>query len=204
MYNIKKVYFFVHFLFLFFWGFQKSSCIYPGNNYIYELLKLGIFDKNTMKIKKEIYENIDKTHQIFSSCKTCIKLIQLLTKIIQNKKEHYIDIAIEETLETNLCKPQLWKQYFNYDELLYNEYVIDNCAYTHKLVKDHIEDNIYKLYKNEKLFYEHVCEKIHHICKKAIEEAQNTSNNSLKTKLMYDLYSKYLVDHVKFTHFEIF
>ncbi|CAD2109040.1 conserved Plasmodium protein, unknown function [Plasmodium vinckei] len=195
MYNNKKVYLFVHFLFLIFVSFQTSSCIYPGNNYISELLKLGIFDKNTMKIKNEIYESIDKTHQIFSSCKTCIKLIQLLTKIIKNKKENYIDIAIEETLEINLCNPQLWKQYFNYDELLYNEYVVDNCKYTYKLVKEHIEDNIYKLYKNEKLFYEHVCEKIHHICKKAIEEAQNNSNNSFKIKLMYDLYSQYLIDH---------
>ncbi|SCN61602.1 conserved Plasmodium protein, unknown function [Plasmodium chabaudi chabaudi] len=195
MHNIKKVYFFSHFLFLLFGSFQKSSCIYPGNNYISELFKLGIFDKNTMKIKNEIYENIDKTHQIFSSCKTCIKLIQLLIKIIKNKKENYIDIAIEEALEINLCNPQLWKQYFNYDELLYNEYVVDNCKYTHKLVKEHIEDSIYKLYKNEKLFYQHVCEQIHDICKKAIEEAQNSSNNSFKIKLMYDLYSQYLVEH---------
>ncbi|SCO92938.1 conserved Plasmodium protein, unknown function [Plasmodium malariae] len=175
------------------------NCINVGKDYFTDLLKIGIFDNSTRKIKKEIYENINKTHNTYSACKTCIKLVQLLTRIIKKKKETYVDIAIEDTLELNLCNSELWKKYFNYDELLYNEYAIEHCEYTLRIIKDSIELHIYQLYKNEELFYVKVCTNIHHICKMAINEEKTRLSSYTKVKFIYELYSKYLTEEEGFS-----
>ncbi|CRH00685.1 conserved Plasmodium protein, unknown function [Plasmodium relictum] len=192
------------FLFSFFliFRFNKIISINIENDYISDLLKIGIFDKNTPTIKKEIYDQINKVHNTFSSCKTCIKLIQLLCKIIKDKKEKYIDIAIEESLEINLCNSDLWKKFFNYDEILYSEYILEYCEHTFKIIKDNIEENVYELYKNVELFYEKVCEHIDKVCKTAIKEEKLNYTNQIKTKFIFQLYSKYLIEEENFSYTE--
>ncbi|CRG94031.1 conserved Plasmodium protein, unknown function [Plasmodium gallinaceum] len=189
------------FLFYFFIiCYNKISSINVENDYISDLVKLGIFYRNTSTIKKEVYEKINQAHNTFSSCRTCIKLIQLLNKIIKKKKEKYIDIAIEETLELNLCSSELWKEYFNYDEILYNEYILEYCENTFKIIKDNIEENVYELHKNVELFYEKVCGNIDQICKTAIKEEKLNYENQMKTKFIFQLYSKYLIEEENFSY----
>ncbi|ANQ08878.1 Uncharacterized protein PCOAH_00032190 [Plasmodium coatneyi] len=170
----------------------KINCVHVGNDYLRDLLKMGIFEKNSTKIKKEVFENISRTHEIYSSCKTCIKLIQLIGKIIQKKKEPYVDIAIEDTLETNLCDSNLWHEHFNYDELLYSEHVLEYCKVTLKLTRDSIEQHIYQFYSKEELFYRRVCLHINPVCKTAIQEEKINLSTESKVKLIYQLYCDYL------------
>ncbi|GAW81585.1 hypothetical protein, conserved [Plasmodium gonderi] len=177
---------------------HKFNCRYMGKDYLQDLLETGIFEKNTTRIKKEVYENINHTHYKYSLCKTCIKLIQLIKKIIKNKKETYVDIAIEDTLEINLCDSKLWHEHFNYDELLYNEHVVEYCKNTLKIIKEKIEQFIYQLYDQEELFYQKVCLHINQICKIAIQEEQNNFSNSAKIKLIYEVYSDYLTAEEEF------
>ncbi|SCP04832.1 conserved Plasmodium protein, unknown function [Plasmodium ovale] len=201
MFRVKRGYFFyVLFIFflLYFLRENKVFCVNRTKDYISDLLKLGIFEKSTNKIKKEIYEEINSTHHTFSSCKTCIKLIQLLNKIIKKKKEPYVDIAIEDALETKLCTPELWKEHFNYDELLYSDHILHHCEHTYKIISNSVEENIYQLYKNEEIFYEKVCGQIHHVCKAAIREEKNSRHNYQKIKFIYDLYSQYLTEEENF------
>ncbi|GAB67111.1 hypothetical protein PCYB_111320 [Plasmodium cynomolgi strain B] len=184
----------------------KTNCVHVGSDYLHvgndyphggkdylrDLLKMGIFEKNSTKIKKEVFENINRTHETYSSCKTCIKLIQLIGKIIQKKREPYVDIAIEDTLETNLCDSNLWHEYFNYDELLYSEHVLEYCNATLKLIRDSIEQHIYQFYNKEELFYRRVCLHINPLCKTAIEEERINLSTDSKVKLIYQLYCDYL------------
>ncbi|EUD64777.1 hypothetical protein C922_04813 [Plasmodium inui San Antonio 1] len=170
----------------------RTSCMHVGSDYLRDLLKMGVFEKNSTKIKKEVFENINRTHETYSSCKTCIKLIQLIGKIIQKKKELYVDIAIEDTLETNLCDSNLWHEHFNYDELLYSEHVLEYCKQTLNLTRDSIEQHIYQLYNNQELFYRTVCLPINPLCKTAIQEEKSNLSTDSKVKLIYQLYCDYL------------
>ncbi|KJP87967.1 hypothetical protein AK88_02401 [Plasmodium fragile] len=170
----------------------KTNCVHVGHDYLRDLIKMGIFEKNSTKIRKEVYENINRTHETYSSCKTCIKLIQLIGKIIQKKKEPYVDIAIEDTLETNLCDSNLWHEHFNYDELLYSEHVLEYCKATWKRTKDSIEQHIYHFYNKEELFYRTVCLHINPLCKTAIEEEKVNLSKDSKVKFIYQLYCDYL------------
>ncbi|VWU52770.1 conserved protein, unknown function, partial [Hepatocystis sp. ex Piliocolobus tephrosceles] len=192
---------FIIFIFCLMSQLKKTVCTNYQNDYISDLLQLGIFDNNLKTINKDILNEINDTHYIFSSCKTCIKLIQLIIKIIKKKKETYIDIAIEDTLELNLCDVDLWKKYFNFNDLMYNEFVLKHCTHTYNLIQYDIENFIYKLYNNEEKFYKKVCGKINYICQRAIddEKKNNSYNNDTKVKLMYELYSAHLTDKEGFT-----
>ncbi|CAI7721184.1 conserved Plasmodium protein, unknown function [Plasmodium vivax] len=177
----------------------KTNCLHVGNDFLHagkdylrDLLKMGVFEQNGKKIRKEVFENINRTHETYSSCKTCIKLIQLIGKIIKKKREPYVDIAIEDTLEKNLCDSNLWHEHFNYDELLYSEHVLEYCKATLKLTKDSIEQHIYQFYNKEELFYRTVCLHINPICKTAIEEERSSLSRDSKVKLIYQLYCDYL------------
>lgn len=176
-------------------------------DFVDDLMKMDIFEKDSTKLKKEIYEQINETHFAFSVCKVCIKIIQMLNKIIERSKEKYVDIAIEETLEMNLCDSKIWEEYFHFNEILYNEHILDFCEYTKNKIQNDIEKYIYKLYKNEKLFIKTVCEKLYPICNVAIKEEEEISNHIIinkdgskksKIKLMFDLYAEYLIAEKQF------
>ncbi|CAA9988868.1 conserved Plasmodium protein, unknown function [Plasmodium knowlesi strain H] len=170
----------------------KTKCVYVGKDYLQDLQKMGIFEKNSSKIRKEVFESINRTHETYSSCRTCIKLIQLIGKIIEKKKEPYVDIAIEDTLETNLCDSNLWHEHFNYDELLYSEHILNYCKVTLNVTRDSIEKHIYQFYNKEELFYRTVCLHINPVCKTAIEEERINISTESKVKLIYQLYCDYL------------
>lgn len=193
------------------------------NDFIRDLLDMDIFEPGSKKIKKEIYDEINEIHFSFSICKVCIKIIQIFNKIIDGTKEKYIDVAIEEALEMNVCDSKIWNEYFHFNEIIYNEYILYYCDYTMKRIKNDIEEHIYELYKNEKLFIKTVCEKLYTVCDVAIkqEEAEkeyenennnrnknknenenineNTHNNYVsRTKLIFDVYADYVVKEKQF------
>ncbi|SOV81593.1 conserved Plasmodium protein, unknown function [Plasmodium sp. gorilla clade G3] len=180
---------------------QICSCIPITNDYVSELFNMDLFDnKERTKIKKEIYDMINETHKTYACCKTCIKIIQLLYKIIkqEKKKEKYIDIIIEDILEINLCNPNLWNKYFNYGISLYTEYFLDNCNFTLYRIKDNIEKYIYKSYNNQNLLYQSICLPINPICKTAIIEEQKNLNQNINIQMIFSMYSQYLVSSENF------